>query len=711
MQASPFVEFYDACVGSDMRIELKDFIAAKYGARIDVRLLKSEQGYYLFKEFLQSIEGFDLIRHASRVRSTPTAAGIAHRERVKAEAFNRRHQATDLARPAGKTGQTQQPFRCHFGTDDDREPTHAPGSSPIEVLDYYVRGDLLGEGGFGQVFKAHHIGTGQTVAIKVINKTKCGREASLVEQEILFNKVLDHPNIVKMVEMVETSRFVFVVMEYVKAAILFDDDKICVDEQIAWYAFHQLVSAVSHCHKVSDVYSINIMMDVNGVVKLCDFGLSAFIGSGPFQVSVGTPGFMAPEMLGASAFHDGAKADIYSLGVTLHLLLTGVLPEYHADGSVAFLGPPNSQPGLTDLLSRMLAKDPAMRPTIKQVALHEWTTIGGRFKPRGSKSLPSINPEAKHGPKYVAELFRWMATFGWSTSDVRNGFASGKPTPQRLLFSLLSQARDKRIAFSLEVDRKNANAQNDHDDGDDGQEEEDVDDSQDESDEESDDDDDDDEMSEASTVSTTGTSAIAATASDDGQVAAVDKDDDCEDSEHSDTDEDDDAMSEASTVNTTASEVFQSVSLQCEAITATTSSFVASGIATVPALDAIAPVLSELSGSAATAPFGFVDSLEQPVHDDLHGRTSTGANTVPSDVSLHAGSIQSSLSAVPDQLAANGTRRTSSCASAEDASSVEHQPQHEEAELTWPEATLVATDAAAASCVDECEQRPAKPRG
>ncbi|KAM5556826.1 CBL-interacting protein kinase 10 [Rosa sericea] len=195
---------------------------------------------------------------------------------------------------------------------------------------------LLGQGNFAKVYSATNLETNQSVAIKVISKDMVVK-TGLIDQtkrEITAMRLLKHPNIVQLYEVMASKAKIYLVMEYAKGGELFQKiKKGRLKEEVAWNYFQQLITAVDFCHKRGvyhrDLKPENLLLDENGVLKVSDFGLSALAESkredGLLHTNCGTPSYVAPEVIRCRAY-DGAKADIWSCGVILFALMAGYLP-------------------------------------------------------------------------------------------------------------------------------------------------------------------------------------------------------------------------------------------------------------------------------------------------------------------------------------------------------------------------------------------------
>ncbi|CAM0946508.1 unnamed protein product [Alopecurus aequalis] len=203
-----------------------------------------------------------------------------------------------------------------------------------ESIGKYRVGRTIGEGAFAKVRLAVDEETGRTVAVKVIDRNTVLRNNLMyqVKREISAMKLLNHPNIVKIHEVIATKTKICLVMEYVPGGQL--SDKLSyqgrLDEREAKKYFYQLIDAVDYCHRRGvfhrDLKPENLLIDNQGNLKVSDFGLSVLRKPGQLlSTSCGSPCYVAPEVIQHKTY-DGAAVDIWSCGVILFELLTGYLP-------------------------------------------------------------------------------------------------------------------------------------------------------------------------------------------------------------------------------------------------------------------------------------------------------------------------------------------------------------------------------------------------
>ncbi|PRQ34748.1 putative protein kinase CAMK-CAMKL-CHK1 family [Rosa chinensis] len=262
----------------------------------------------------------------------------------------------------------------------------------------YELGKLLGCGAFAKVYHARNVFTGQSVAVKVINKKKLNGTSlvSNVKREISIMRRLRHPNIVKLYEVMASKSKIYFILEFVKGGELFAKvSKGRFSENLSRKYFQQLISAVGYCHSRGvyhrDLKPENLLVDENGNLKVSDFGLSAVTGQiqpdGLLHTLCGTPAYVAPEILTKKGY-DGAKVDIWSCGIILYVLNAGYLPfndpnlmaMYKKIYKGEFRCPKWMSPDLKRFLGRILDTNPMTRITVDEILNDPWFRGGGEYK-------------------------------------------------------------------------------------------------------------------------------------------------------------------------------------------------------------------------------------------------------------------------------------------------------------------------------------------
>ncbi|XP_059440198.1 CBL-interacting serine/threonine-protein kinase 23-like [Corylus avellana] len=262
----------------------------------------------------------------------------------------------------------------------------------------YELGRTLGEGNFAKVKFARNVVTGENVAIKILDKEKVLKHKMIgqIKREISTMKLIRHPNVIRMYEVMASKTKIYIVLEFVTGGELFDKiaSKGRFKEDEARKYFQQLVNAVDYCHSRGvfhrDLKPENLLLDANGVLKVSDFGLSALPQQvredGLLHTTCGTPNYVAPEVINNKGY-DGAKADLWSCGVILFVLMAGYLPFeesnlmalYKKIFKADFTCPPWFSSSAKKLIKRILDPNPSTRITIAEVIENEWFKKG--YKP------------------------------------------------------------------------------------------------------------------------------------------------------------------------------------------------------------------------------------------------------------------------------------------------------------------------------------------
>ncbi|KAF7113128.1 hypothetical protein RHSIM_Rhsim03G0256900 [Rhododendron simsii] len=276
----------------------------------------------------------------------------------------------------------------------------------------YELGRLLGCGTFAKVYHARNLVSGKSVAMKVVGKDKVIKVGMTeqVKREISVMKMVKHPNIVELHEVMASKSKIYFAMELVRGGELFSKiSKGRLKEDVARHYFQQLISAVEFCHSRGvyhrDLKPENLLLDDDGNLKVTDFGLSAFNDhlrqDGLLHTTCGTPAYVAPDVIGKKGY-DGAKADVWSCGVILFVLLAGFLP-FQDDNMVAmyrkiykgdFKCPPWFSSESRRLITKMLDPNPSTRITAAKVMESSW------FKKSVPKAMRLKEEERKEASSF-----------------------------------------------------------------------------------------------------------------------------------------------------------------------------------------------------------------------------------------------------------------------------------------------------------------------
>ncbi|KAF5190854.1 Cbl-interacting protein kinase [Thalictrum thalictroides] len=253
----------------------------------------------------------------------------------------------------------------------------------------YEVGRTIGEGTFAKVKFAQNTETAESVAMKVLAKTTILKHKMVnqIKREISIMKIVRHPNIVRLHEVLASRTKIYIVLEFVTGGELYD--KIVhqgrLSENESRRYFQQLIDAVDYCHSKGvyhrDLKPENLLLDSQGNLKISDFGLSALSqeGVGLLHTTCGTPNYVAPEVLGHQGY-DGSAADIWSCGVILYVIMAGYLPFDETDlptlykkiSTADFSFPSWFSPAVKPLIRRILDPNPKTRIQIVGIKTDPW---------------------------------------------------------------------------------------------------------------------------------------------------------------------------------------------------------------------------------------------------------------------------------------------------------------------------------------------------
>ncbi|KAJ8117782.1 hypothetical protein OPT61_g1092 [Boeremia exigua] len=307
-------------------------------------------------------------------------------------------------------------------------------------------GRTIGRGGCSRVRLVRHSMTGQFGAAKIISKTTAEKVRALslanliksaeqdptlhpdgkvipfgLEREICIMKLLDHPNIVRLYDIWENRDELYLIMEYVEGGELFSyiHEQGGLIEIHVVHIFRQIIAALIYCHRISihhrDLKPENILLDRETMtVKLVDFGMAALQPNGKkLTTPCGSPHYAAPEVIKTTAY-DGGKADVWSCGVILYVLLTGTPPfNYSGDDrdlkylfkaieKGEYVMPDTLSREATDLIRRILIPDPKRRVGLEDIWNHP-------FLHKYSKELNFVgdNTAASHWTGPLPSIASW----------------------------------------------------------------------------------------------------------------------------------------------------------------------------------------------------------------------------------------------------------------------------------------------------------------
>lgn len=229
------------------------------------------------------------------------------------------------------------------GLPDVNSPEGLNGNTTADasiILEKYKIGKVIGDGNFAVVKECVERSTGKEFALKIIDKAKCCGKEHLIENEVSILRQVKHPNIIMLIEEMDTTTELYLVMELVKGGDLFDaiTSSTKYTERDASAMVYNLASAMKYLHSLNivhrDIKPENLLVceypDKTKSLKLGDFGLATVV-DGPLYTVCGTPTYVAPEIIAETGY--GLKVDIWAAGVITYILLCG-FPPFRSDNNL-----------------------------------------------------------------------------------------------------------------------------------------------------------------------------------------------------------------------------------------------------------------------------------------------------------------------------------------------------------------------------------------
>ncbi|XP_049582706.1 serine/threonine-protein kinase SIK2 isoform X1 [Syngnathus scovelli] len=297
---------------------------------------------------------------------------------------------------------------------------------PVRVGFYDIE-RTLGKGNFAVVKLARHRIAKTEVAIKIIDKTQLDAvNLEKIYREVQIMKMLDHPHIIKLYQVMETKNMLYLVTEYAKNGEIFDylAKHGRLSEIEARRKFWQILSAVEYCHNRKivhrDLKAENLLLDGHMNIKIADFGFGNFFEPGePLATWCGSPPYAAPEIFEGQQY-EGPQLDIWSMGVVLYVLVCGALP---FDGPTLpvlrqrvlegrFRIPYFMTEDCEHLIRRMLVLDPSKRLSVAQIKEHKWMALDVPVQ-RPVLYQQTVSAEGQTGVgEYSEQVVRLMHSLG-----------------------------------------------------------------------------------------------------------------------------------------------------------------------------------------------------------------------------------------------------------------------------------------------------------
>lgn len=276
----------------------------------------------------------------------------------------------------------------------------------VRKVGKYEVGRTIGEGTFAKVKFAQNTETGESVAMKILDRSTILKHKMVdqIKREISIMKRVRHLHVVRLHEVLASRTKIYIILEFITGGELFD--KIVhhgrLGEAESRRYFQQLIDGVSYCHSKGvfhrDLKPENLLLDSQGNLKISDFGLSALPEEGVslLRTTCGTPNYVAPEVLSHKGY-DGALADAWSCGVILYVLMAGYLPFDEMDLPTLYskiekadYSCPSWFPvGAKSLIHQILDPNPQTRIHIEEIKNDEW--FKKDYVPAGFLEYEDIN--------------------------------------------------------------------------------------------------------------------------------------------------------------------------------------------------------------------------------------------------------------------------------------------------------------------------------
>ncbi|XP_077089450.1 serine/threonine-protein kinase MARK2 isoform X21 [Siphateles boraxobius] len=315
----------------------------------------------------------------------------------------------------------------------------------------------IGKGNFAKVKLAKHVLTGREVAVKIIDKTQLNSSSlQKLFREVRIMKVLNHPNIVKLFEVIETEKTLYLVMEYASGGEVFDYLVAHgrMKEKEARAKFRQIVSAVQYCHQKCivhrDLKAENLLLDADMNIKIADFGFSnEFTLGNKLDTFCGSPPYAAPELFQGKKY-DGPEVDVWSLGVILYTLVSGSLPfdgqnlkelrERVLRGKYRI--PFYMSTDCENLLKKFLILNPTKRGSLEQIMKDRWMNVGHEDE----EMKPYIEPQPDYKDPKRTDI---MLRMGYTLEEIQDSLINQKYNDVMATYLLLDYRNSELDELSI----------------------------------------------------------------------------------------------------------------------------------------------------------------------------------------------------------------------------------------------------------------------
>uniref|UniRef100_A0A671NUS5 non-specific serine/threonine protein kinase n=1 Tax=Sinocyclocheilus anshuiensis TaxID=1608454 RepID=A0A671NUS5_9TELE len=346
----------------------------------------------------------------------------------------------------------------HFVSDMRGRPSVSRSRNVVPTVDEnphignYRLLKTIGKGNFAKVKLARHVLTSKEVAVKIIDKTQLNSSSLQKVSLLLHVLICDHLSFsppVKLFEVIETDKTLYLIMEYASGGEVFDYLVAHgrMKEKEARAKFRQIVSAVQYCHQKCivhrDLKAENLLLDADMNIKIADFGFSnEFTMGNKLDTFCGSPPYAAPELFQGKKY-DGPEVDVWSLGVILYTLVSGSLPfdgqnlkelrERVLRGKYRI--PFYMSTDCESLLKKFLILNPTKRGSLEQIMKDRWMNVGHE----DDELKPYFEPQPDYKDPRRTDI---MLQMGFSQEEIEE--------------SLIKQKYNEVMATYLLLDYRNS---------------------------------------------------------------------------------------------------------------------------------------------------------------------------------------------------------------------------------------------------------------
>ncbi|XP_031428105.1 serine/threonine-protein kinase MARK2 isoform X2 [Clupea harengus] len=367
--------------------------------------------------------------------------------------------ATSVTRGYAVSDESHADSKGSSNSSRNRKSMSTPADDQPQVGNYRLF-KTIGKGNFAKVKLARHTLTGKEVAVKIIDKTQLNSSSlQKLFREVRIMKQLNHPNIVKLFEVIETEKTLYLIMEYASGGEVFDFLVAHgrMKEKEARVKFRQIISAVQYCHQKCivhrDLKAENLLLDADMNIKIADFGFSnKFTMGSKLDTFCGSPPYAAPELFQGKKY-DGPEVDVWSLGVILYTLVSGSLPfdgqnlkelrERVLRGKYRI--PFYMSTDCESLLKKFLILNPTKRGSLEQIMRDRWMNVGHDEE----ELKPFLEPQPDYKDPRRTEM---MIKMGFASEVIQDSLINQKYNDVMatyLLLDYISNSDDETINLSL----------------------------------------------------------------------------------------------------------------------------------------------------------------------------------------------------------------------------------------------------------------------